>query len=354
MNRRYGSAAFLGALLLSGSAFAQGRSLENPGPCKAYDSPAVQEHINKALALSTPDVASPSLIPNLYIITRMNAFCQPKSVADYKINNALAKPVKMFDQLWYIGDYFVGVLVLKTSAGLIMWDAMWTEDQAEKIIEPGMRSLGLNPADVKHIIVTHGHSDHWGGTKRFQDKYGTQVHMGPEDWEVTVRSPAGPGKQTPPKRDKDVVDGEKLTLGDTTVTLYISPGHTAQAVSAIFPVTDNGTKHVASVFGGTGIPPFLADDAAKPSKYASVQHYVASVRRLEELGIAAGADVGISTHPIFDGTLDKAQVVANRKGPGPNPWVLGKENLRKYMEIHAETALAVQSMVAAAAAANKK
>ena len=349
MKHRYAFALLAGALALPGAAAAQ-NAIDNPPPCKSFETPAVTEHINKALALVDPK-STHELVTSLYIITRSNGYCAPKIVPDFKRNTTVAKPVKMFDDVYYFGDHFVGSLVIKTSAGLILFDGMNNEDEAEKIVDAGMRSVGLNPADIKHLIITHGHGDHWGGSRYFQKKYNAQIHAGPEDWKVMAKAPVGPGKPTPPDKDKDVTEGEKLTLGNTTLTLSLSPGHTFNSVSAIFPVTDNGTKHIASLLGGTGIPPFLEDDPATPKKYASVQHYIDSIHRLQQASVAAGADVAISTHPIFDGTLVKGEMVANRKGPGPNPWVIGKDGVRRYLDVHAEAAMAVQAMVEAA---NKK
>ena len=73
--------------------------------------------------------------------------------------------------------------------------------------------------------------------------------MSPADWDVLDKRTNG----TKPKRDIEATDGQKLTLGDTTVTLYITPGHTPGTISSVFPVKDNGTPHVAALWGGVGL-----------------------------------------------------------------------------------------------------
>ncbi len=65
----------------------------------------------------------------------------------------------------------------------------------------------------------------------------------------SIREPFG----TKPKRDIEATDGQKLTLGDTTLTLYITPGHTPGTISTVFPVKDNGTPHLAALWGGVGL-----------------------------------------------------------------------------------------------------
>jgi len=53
--------------------------------------------------------------------------------------------------------------------------------------------------------------------------------MGPKDWEFP---PGG----DPPRHDIEATDGQKVTLGDTTVTIYITPGHNRrQRLSVLVP-----------------------------------------------------------------------------------------------------------------------
>ena len=61
--------------------------------------------------------------------------------------------------------------------------------------------------------------------------------MSPADWGMSwIRGPTAPSRSDP-------TDGQKLTLGDTTITLYIIPGHTPGTISVVFPVKDYGTPH---------------------------------------------------------------------------------------------------------------
>ena len=54
--------------------------------------------------------------------------------------------------------------------------------------------------------------------------------MSAADWDVIDRLGG-----TKPTRDMVATDGQKLTLGDTTVTLYITPGHTPGTLSVLIP-----------------------------------------------------------------------------------------------------------------------
>jgi metallo-beta-lactamase class B len=258
---------------------------------------------------------------------------------------------KAFDQLYYVGNAFVGSFALTTPKGIILFDTMWDDQDAKDIIEPGLRKLGLNPADIKYIIVTHGHIDHWGGAKYFQDKYKSRVMQSAIDWVLTEggtqksMSFMGRPPQAPPKRDLVVHDGAVFSLGSTNVNLYILPGHTPGSLGIILPVTDHGVPHVAAMFGGNGLPMHLQKDIGPgPERDAGLLAYIASVKRFTRLGREAGADVAISTHPIFDGTIQYGAEIAHRAAGAPNPWVLGKNRWQRYMKVQLEVAETVKAM----------
>jgi len=174
-----------------------------------------------------------------------------------------AEPVKVFDNLYFFGQSEYAVWAITTSEGIIVLDTIF-DYSVEEEVAGGMKKLGLNPADIKYTVVSHAHPDHDGGAKFLQDHYGTRVVMSPADWDVLDKRTTG----TKPKRDMEATDGQKLTLGDISATLYITPGHTPGTVSTVFPVKDHGTPHLAALWGGVGLN-------RDPE---SVQTYIRSVR----------------------------------------------------------------------------
>jgi metallo-beta-lactamase class B len=87
-----------------------------------------------------------------------------------------------------------------------------------------MKKLGLDPAEIKYVVISHGHGDHSGGVKYLQD-YHARIVLSPADWDLLARDPNN--GTVNPKREMEATDGQKLTLGDITLTLYITPGHTS-------------------------------------------------------------------------------------------------------------------------------
>lgn len=314
-------------------------------PCPVYKSPAIQEHIDKAYALLGKDLPA-GLIPNLFLLPRRAGLCAPARVPAVTVDERVVKPAKIFDQLSYIGSAFVGVWVLKTSAGLILFDAMNNPADVDNIIEPGMKALGLNPADIKYILLTHGHADHWGGGLTLQERYKAKVWVGDKD--AGLLAPRAGAPLQPPKVDKAVADGETLTLGDTTVKLFVTSGHTPGSLSAIFPVTDNGAAHKVAVFGGYGLPIVLEPGPGQ----AGLLTYIKEAERFRGIGQREGVDVALSTHPIFDDTVLKIAATAKAR-PQTSPWVLGKEGWLKFTEASLEVARTVEAMVREHGAAPK-
>jgi metallo-beta-lactamase class B len=156
-----------------------------------------------------------------------------------------AEPVRVFDNLYFFGQSEFAVWAITTSEGIIVLDTIF-DYSVEEEVAGGMKELGLDPTMIKYAIVSHPHPDHDGGAKFLQDHYGTRVVMSAADWNVLDKRTTG----TKPKRDVEATDGQKLTLGDITLTLYITPGHTPGTISTVFPVKDNGTLHLAALWGG--------------------------------------------------------------------------------------------------------
>ncbi len=103
-------------------------------------------------------------------------------------------PTKVFDNLYFVGTRSSGTWVVKTSAGIILINAMHSK-WVNSTLLPGLKKLNLDPADVKYVIVTQGEGDHFGGAKYFQDKYGSQVIMSAADWDWLSRTvPARGGR----------------------------------------------------------------------------------------------------------------------------------------------------------------
>jgi metallo-beta-lactamase class B len=235
-----------------------------------------------------------------------------------------AEPVKAFDNLYFFGQSEYSVWALTGSEGIIALDAIF-DYSVEEEVDGGMKKLGLDPTKIKYAILSHAHADHFGGGKFLQDRYGTRAIMSPADWDVVERM-----NGTKPKRDMEAMDGQKITLGDVSVTMYLTPGHTPGTISSIFQVKDNGKTHTVALWGGTGL------NADRESLTA----YVASAKRFAELAKQAGADIILSNHTDWDRSKINLPILVKRAPGSPNPYVTSTDNVLRYMKVAEECATA--------------
>lgn len=244
-----------------------------------------------------------------------------------------AEPMKVFDNLYFLGMTEFSAWAVTTSEGIIIIDALFDYSVDDEVSE-GLKKVGLDPAKIKYVIISHGHSDHSGGAKYLQDSYKARVLLSAADWDLLDR-----GRGTRPARDMVATDGQKLTLGDTTISMYITPGHTPGTLSYLIPVKDNGTPHLVAEWGGTAFN--------FPRTVDNFKAYTASAIRFGDIATQAGADSLISNHSEYDGSKTKIPALKIRKPGDPNPYVVGKDSVTRYMKVAEECSKAAELRTAA-------
>jgi metallo-beta-lactamase class B len=247
-------------------------------------------------------------------------------------------PQKVFDNLYYVGGnrkFNHNAWAVTTSEGIILIDGgiYYT---AEELVVGGLKKLGLDPAHVKYVIVTEGEPEFYGAAKLLQDRYRSHVLLSEAEWNVIAKNttPA----QYKPRKDMVVTDGQKLTLGDVTVTLYITTGHGPGTVSLIVsPIKDGNQQHVASMFGGRGFggPELTHGVQYFPTVIEGISKWGASAKRFRTIAENAGADVFLAKHDGWDKTLDKLNALKFRQPGGPHPFV-SKSAVLRYQTILSE------------------
>src|SRR5438445_8978056 len=220
-----------------------------------------------------------------------------------------AEPVKVFDNLYFVGQTEYSAWDVTTSDGIIVVDALWDYSVEDEVVN-GLKKLGLDPAKIKYVLVSHGHIDHAGGAKLLQDRFGARVILSAADWDLLDRNKQSWPK---PKRDMVATDGQRLTLGDTTLTLYLTPGHTPGTISTLIPVKDSGKPHLVAEWGGTAFNFTITPD--KPRKFW-FRTYSDSAKRFRDIVTKSGADALIANHRSLDRSTRKLAALANRKA-GP-------------------------------------
>ena len=245
-------------------------------------------------------------------------------------------PVKVFDNLYFVGEKADVTWIISTSDGLIMLDSGFP-DRVETTLLAGMKTLGLDPAQLKYVLVGHEHQDHYGGSTFLQANYpGLRVGLSEVAWKAFEPGAPRQGPQAAPGPKMDLVirDGEPIVLGDVRVTPVFIPGHTPGSMAFIFPVKDGGRTHMAGLFGGT----MLTIGANQP--LATSEQYLQSLKRWEDATRRMKVEVELISHPLFDGLFDRLESLKTRRPGDPHPMVVGTDAYQRFVGVMRECTLA--------------
>ena len=249
-----------------------------------------------------------------------------------------ADPAKVFDNLYFVGQTEYSAWAVTTSDGIIVMDAIYDYSAEDEIVN-GLTRLGLDPKQIKYVIVSHAHGDHVGGAKLLQDR-GAHIVMSAADWDLLERSSVNFPK---PRRDVVATDKQKLTLGETTLTMYVTPGHTLGTISTLIPVKDGQTTHLAAYWGGTAFN-WLRGPAAyitseRPAKFW-FDSYAKSAKRFRDVVTESRVDVLLSNHTKYDSTPRKVMALKTRRAGAPHPYVIGTPAVQRFLTVAEECAQA--------------
>ena len=171
---------------------------------------------------------------------------------------AKVKPFRVIGNLYFVGSFEGSSHLLETGDGLILIDTGYPQT-LYRLIE-NVRLLGFDPYDIRHIVHSHGHYDHCGGTRALAELTGAKTYLGAEDrdyangtLDLTWAKELGFYQYIEPfEPDVLLHDGDRLTVGNTTIDFVATPGHTPGTMSMFFDVVEDGVTYRAGTFGGAG------------------------------------------------------------------------------------------------------
>jgi metallo-beta-lactamase class B len=245
-------------------------------------------------------------------------------------------PVRVFDNLYYIGTQTESTWALTTSAGIILLNTNFP--WVTPLLLDELKTFGLDPATIKYVVVVRSHADQaWGINAVKKVVPSARVIMSAVDWDLLARdnTPA----ELKPTKDMVAHDGEKLTLGDTTITLYSTPTTTQGNLSVILPLKDGTQRHMGGMMGGDYMRLVQEGVQLFPDMQTMATTYIASATRFKRLEDQAGVDTIVHIHPDVDDTLRKLDAVRARRAGDPNPFV-NKGDVDRFMTMEIECAQA--------------
>lgn len=231
------------------------------------------------------------------------------------------EPFQIFGNLYYVGDRKVCMHLVDTGEGLILFDSGYSHNYNGLI--SAIETLGFSPADIKILIHSHAHFDHFGGGDRLREKYGVKIYMSAVDTELTRQMPQralmylAPGKEDAVcYPDVTIEDGDEICLGNTRIRCVLSPGHTPGTMSFFFKATDGKKERNVGYFGGVGFltlyKEYLAQYRLEPNMVEILKDTVCRLKKYP-------VDIFLGNHPNHNCTLEKRQYMM--ENPGKNPFI---------------------------------
>ncbi|WP_065756691.1 subclass B3 metallo-beta-lactamase [Bradyrhizobium paxllaeri] len=260
--------------------------------------------------------------------------------------NTPTEPFKMIGNVYYVGTNGLASYLITSPQGHILVDMVMPEATSQ--IKANIEKLGFKLTDIKYLVNTHAHIDHTGGLAEMKQASGAQMVAGEAD-KPLLEGGYYPGAQEdealkfpPVKVDRTVREGDKVTVGDVTLTARETPGHSPGCTSWEFSVKDgDATRSVLIFCSGTVALNRLVPN---PTYSGIVADYRKTFARARDMKV----DVLLAPHPEMYKMAEKR---AKLSEGGPNPFVNPGE-FNEYaatLEKTFEDALAKQT-----AAAEKK
>lgn len=247
--------------------------------------------------------------------------------AEARSRNQPVEPYRIAGNLYYVGASDMASYLIATPEGLILLDGGFVE--TAPMIEANVAKLGFKLTDVKVLLSSHAHVDHAGGLAELKRATGAKFFASDREAPLLARGGKGDSyfgdrKPFPPIRaDKIFHDDETVTLGGTTLTAHLTPGHTMGNTTWTMKVREGERTYDVVFVGSTSILPgvSLTKNPAYPEIAAD---YVKTFRVLRSLP----CDIFLGSHASFFDGLGKAERL--RQGAAENPFV-DPQGYREYV-----------------------
>jgi len=219
-------------------------------------------------------------------------------------------PHHVMDNVYFVGTKELASFLITTPQGHILMNSNY--ESSVPLIRASVEKLGFKFSDIKILISGHAHPDHVEGDALVKEWTGAQVVVG--RLEVPAVKEFRPGGKEHPI-DRVVDEGDTVTLGGTTLTAHLLPGHTKGCLAWSMDLKEDGKTYYALVecslngqflqYVGNKDYPGIAEDMR------------ATYKKARQFPV----EVFLSSHTSFYGLAQKYPKLATRRPGDPNPFV---------------------------------
>ena len=80
---------------------------------------------------------------------------------EFKVPYGFVQPFSPFENMFWVGQSEVSAWAFNTTDGIVLIDTLDNTDEAKAILIPNLEFFGFSGSDIKHVIITHEHADHY-------------------------------------------------------------------------------------------------------------------------------------------------------------------------------------------------
>jgi metallo-beta-lactamase class B len=267
------------------------------------------------------------------------ALVQPQADPTSRSWNQPVEPYRIAGNLYYVGASDITSFLIATPEGHIILDSGFEE--TVPIIRENLKKLGFKIADVKILINTHAHYDHAGGMATLKELTGAKLAVSEKDAALLARGGTGDPQIgdrfpfRPVQADRILRDGDQVSLGGTSLTARLTPGHTPGCTTWTMKVEEGGASRDVVFLCSTSILPGVT--LTSNERYPEMaEDFARTFQVLKSLP----CDVFLAAHAFFYNGLGKAEKL--RAGAKENPFIdpqgyrdfvaLGEKRYREQLE----------------------
>lgn len=165
---------------------------------------------------------------------------------------------RVVGNVYYVGSKSLASYLITTPEGHILINSGFEE--TVPLIKASVESLGFKMTDVRILLESHAHSDHVAGHAAAREATGAKVYVMRGDDKVIASGGEGQYLYTDSRWkecpvDKVLEDGDKVTLGGTTLVARKTPGHTRGCTTWTWKVKDGDATYDVVVIGSPNVNP---------------------------------------------------------------------------------------------------
>ena len=210
--------------------------------------------------------------------------------------------------LRYVGTATLNSYLFTTPQGHILINTNY--EDTVPLLRASVQKLGFALTDIKIILGSHAHPDHQQADAMLKELAGGAMVMAMEQDIPALKAMKAPSGKAY-SADRVLKDGEQVSLGGTTLTAHLTPGHTRGCTTWTTRIADGGrTYNVLIACAGLQENTRLVNNKNYPE---IAEDFARSIKTFKSLPV----DVFLGAHSWFFDLAGKHK----RLGSATNPYI---------------------------------